>query len=190
MIRINLLLPEDLPKGPTIKMPRMSGLVGLGLFLLVLLPIGTTAYQQGAKLKMLRGSISEVQAESVRLKPVVERIHRLNQESRDLTNRLQIVRRLDGRRTFHVSMMDVLSELLPRHLWLTDVQEHAGGLLTIHGGTFSNLVVAELMIRLEETDFFTDVRLVQAERRDTEGRSMIQFEIHARLVGPQGGNAQ
>jgi hypothetical protein len=36
---------------------------------------------------------------------VVERIHRLNKESRDLTQRLQVVRKLDGRRAFHVAMM-------------------------------------------------------------------------------------
>ncbi len=190
MIRINLLLPDEQKTSRRLKLPPVNGLVAIGLFLLALLPIGTTVYRQESKLSMLRSAVAEAQEETAKLRPVVDRVHKLNSQSQDLAVRLRAVRQLDGRRTFHIGMLDALSELLPKHMWLTDFEEKPDGRATIEGGTFSNLVVAELMVRLDDSDYFDNVRLVQAERREVGDRPVVHFEIDARLAYPQKGTVQ
>jgi Tfp pilus assembly protein PilN len=166
-------------------------MLAVGLFLLVASPIAVTALRQQAAVSGLRGAVAEAKEESERLKPEIEKINRLNQQTRELNHRIQVVSDLDKGSTYYVEMLDQLSQMLPKHMWLTKVEEDENrpGVATIEGYTFTNLLVADLMVRLEKAGYFDDVVLVLIERKLIEGREALQFQIEARLTFSTGKEA-
>jgi Tfp pilus assembly protein PilN len=187
MIRINLLPPEERPVQRSYSLPRAPVFIAVGLFLLVAAPIGTTAYRQDSSLQALTESIGEARAESARLKPQIDRVHRLNRESQELSHRIRVVKDLDKASTFYVEMLDELSKLLPKHMWLVRFDEQPGNRASVIGVTFSNLIVADMMVRLDRSDHFQSVELVKIERDSLLGRSVLVFQLTVRLVRPTEG---
>jgi Tfp pilus assembly protein PilN len=182
MIRINLLPQEERPVRRTYNLQIAPVFLSIGLFLLVAAPIGTTMYRQAATNRMLTESIAEAKAEGARLRPQIERVQRLNRESQELSHRIRVVEDLDKANTFYVEMLDELSRELPRHMWLVRFEERGTDGARMVGLTFSNLIVADLMVRLEKSGHFTNVELVRIERDSLFGRSVLVFELNARLV--------
>jgi Tfp pilus assembly protein PilN len=184
MIRINLLPAEERPTTRSFSLPKSPVMLAVGLFLLVASPIAVTAIKQQSTVSGLREAVTEAKEESERLKPEIEKINRLNQQTRELNHRIRVVSDLDKGSTYYVEMLDQLSQMLPKHMWLTKVEEDESrpGVATIEGYTFTNLLVADLMVRLEKAGYFDDVVLVVIERKLIEGREALQFEIEARLT--------
>jgi Tfp pilus assembly protein PilN len=182
MIRINLLPQEERPVRRTYNLQIAPVFLSIGLFLLVAAPIGTTMYRQAATNRMLTESIAEAKSEGARLRPQIERVQRLNRESQELSHRILVVEDLDKANTFYVEMLDDLSRELPRHMWLVRFEEQGTDGARMVGLTFSNLIVADLMVRLEKSGHFTNVELVKIERDSLFGRSVLVFELNVRLV--------
>ena len=184
MIRINLLPAEERTTTRSFQLPKSPALVAVGLFLLIASPIAVTAIKQGTTLTGLQEAVAEAKAESIRLQPEIDKINRLNQQTRELNHRIEVVQDLDKASTYYVEMLDKLSQILPKHMWLTKVEEDEGrpGVATVQGYTFTNLLVADLMVRLEKAQHFDDVVLVVIERKLIEGREALEFEIEARLT--------
>lgn len=184
MIRINLLPAEERPTTRSFSLPKSPAMLAVGLFLLVASPIAVTALKQQATVTGLRGAVAEAQEESERLKPEIDKINRLNQQTRELNHRIQVVSDLDKGSTYYVEMLDKMSQMLPKHMWLTKLEEDESrpGVAKIEGFTFTNLLVADLMVRLEKAGYFDDVVLVLIERKMIEGREALQFQIEARLT--------
>lgn len=184
MIRINLLPAEERPTTRSFQLPKSPALMAVGLFLLVASPIAVTAIKQSSTVSGLREAVAEAKEESERLKPEIDKINRLNQQTRELNHRIGVVKDLDKASTYYVEMLDRLSQMLPKHMWLTKVEEDEArpGVATIQGYTFTNLLVADLMVRLEKAEYFDDVVLVLIERKLIDGREALQFEVETRLT--------
>lgn len=184
MIRINLLPAEERPKARSFELPKSPALVAVGLFLLVASPIAVTAIKQDSTVSGLREAVAEAKEESARLKPEIDKINRLNQQTRELNHRIEVVKDLDKASTYYVEMLDKLSQMLPKHMWLTKVEEDENrpGVATVQGYTFTNLLVADLMVRLDKAEYFDDIVLVLIERKLVDGREALQFEVETRLT--------
>ena len=184
MIRINLLPAEERTKTRSFQLPKSPALVAVALFLLLASPIAVTAIKQGTTVSGLRDAVAEAKAESERLKPEIDKINRLNQQTRELNHRIGVIQELDQASTYYVEMLDKLSQIIPKHMWLTKVAEDSGrpGVATVQGFTFTNLLVADLMVRLEKAGYFDDVVLVLIEQKLIDGREALQFEVEARLT--------
>jgi len=185
MIRINLLPPEERPASRSFRIPTKSpALLAIGLFLLVAAPIAVTSVHQSRTTTTLRDAVQEATAEQARLKPQIDQIHRLNQQTRELNHRIGVVAKLDEASTYYVQVLDEMSQILPRHIWLSRFEEddRRPGVAVIEGFTFTNLYVADLMVRLSKLDYFTDVVLVDIEQEAVEGRDVLNFEIEVNLT--------
>jgi Tfp pilus assembly protein PilN len=156
----------------------------VGLFALVAAPIAVTSVHQTRTVTALSEAVTDAKSESTRLKPEIERIHRLNQQTQELNHRIGVVEKLGEAGTYYVQVLDDISQILPRHMWLVRLEEDGSrpGIATIEGYTFTNLYVADLMVRLEKLGHFEDVVLVKIERESVEGRDVLQFELEVRLT--------
>lgn len=184
MIRINLLPPEERPVTRSIKLPKSPAMLAVGFFLLLALPIAVTSINQATTRSGLQGAIVEAEAERTRLKPEIDRLHRLNKQTTELNHRIRVVTDLDKRSTYYVQVLDDLSQILPRHTWLTRIEEDQTRtqVATIEGYSFTNLQVADLMVRLEKLPHFENIVLVSIERKGIEGRDVLNFKVEVGLT--------
>lgn len=183
MIRINLLPPEERPTQRNVKLPASKALIPIALFVLVAAPIGVTMLHQGTTQAKLTSAVEEAREESIRLKPQIDRIHQLNRQTQELNHRIEVVAELDKASTYIVEVLDDVSQVLPKHMWLSRIEEdeRRPRTMILEGYTFTNLAVADFMVRLDKLGLFDDVVLVIIEEEVVEGRGALNFEIEVRL---------
>ena len=183
MISVNLLPKEE--RTPVTGLgvpPRREFLLPLGIILAVIVPLGAMFLLQTTKLNTLKSDIAVAEQESRRLKPQIQKINQLMRKREELNLKLNLVRNLNRERTVLVQLLDELALQLPAHLWMTKFIQNGPQSLTLEGRTFSNLVVADLMSRLERTDLYTNVDLTVAERELIEEEPVIKFALTTRLT--------
>ncbi len=183
MIRINLLPQEErAQRKKALALPAMGmvvPVVAVGLFVALL--AGVTMMQQ-KKISGLKGDIARAEDEARRLKPQIDRVNELTKRREELNTRLQIISDLDKGRFHSVRLMDDIAQELPQYIWMTGIKDQGGSRVQIEGVTFSNLVVADLMSRLESSDLFEKVDLVVTEKGAIEGRDVTKFSVTADIT--------
>jgi type IV pilus assembly protein PilN len=190
MIRINLLPPEERiarsRKGPAV--PWFAWPVGAAV-VLVALAFASVAVQ-GSRIRTLQRDIGTAQAQTAALAPQIERIGQLAKERADMDLRISLLKRLESSRYVRVQMLDELSRELPDHVWVTAVRETAPGKVQIEGVTFSNLMVADFMQRLETSPLYEAVDLTVSERGTMEDREVLKFTLTAHVSADLGVTAE
>ena len=186
MIRVNLLPADERVPDPTItvQVPRAKIWVTVIAALAILAPMAGVHLMQRVKIAAIRADIQAAEVEHRRLKPQIDRIEQLMSQREQLNQRLAVIQSLTRERFFSVSLMDELAALVPNYLWFMKVDEVHRGKVEIVGRTFSNLMVAELMRRMEESEMFDDVGIVLSERvtdrkAGPDGPPVLEFTISA-----------
>jgi Tfp pilus assembly protein PilN len=177
VIRINLL-PQDARK-------RARGTGGLDktkvipftVFGLVVAGCIATITLQNAKLSAVEQEVASARAEAEQYKKTIALINDMVQREAELNRRLGLVRTLDENRFRTVKILDQVSNTVPHYLWLTSLKNLSPDRVAIEGYAFSNLVVSDLMTRLEESDMFDDVELTVARRRLVDGQNAVNFTV-------------
>lgn len=186
MIQVNLLPEEERVAEPrfSFQMPRTRIWLPAVVLLAVLLPLGGMYAMQRARITSLREDIHQAEFELRGLKPTLDRIDRLMAEREQLNLRLSIIQGLCHERYTAVETVDHLSDDIPDYLWLSRVAQTGPGMLTVEGLAFSNLMVAELMSRMEQSELFDGVALTVAEKADVgspSGEPLLSFTLTARV---------
>ena len=182
MIRINLLPQDERTTTRSVKLPNLAGMAPLAILPAVLAVVCVHAFLTQSKLAMLRNDVTEVQEEVRAIQPQVDRVKKLTAKREELERRLEVIRQLDQDRFLSVRWMDELSRHVPSYLWLTEASQVGPNQVRISGVTFSNLIVADMMMRLERSSMFANVDLNQTERGTIEDREVIQFSVRGNLT--------
>jgi Tfp pilus assembly protein PilN len=183
MIRINLLPGEERrQRKAAVALKAGDLVVPLALLVATALVVTGTALSQRTRADGLERSIVDVDAQSRVLAPQIERVNRLAQERAELDLRLGIIGRLQKGRTQSVRLMDELARCIPEHLWVGTVNQEGPSTLTVEGTTLSNLVVSDLMSRLERSPLFANVELDVAERMAIGDRDLVRFRVTCQVT--------
>jgi Tfp pilus assembly protein PilN len=182
VINVNLLPQEErVIERDLAAPPRAKVLLPILLGVVLLIPPAVLYWQQEARIQTLTREIEIAQQEQLGLQSRVALVEDLKAKTADLEQRLDLVRGLNRERAFPVQLMDELCAQIPPYLWLTQMKQ-SGGALYLEGMTFSNLVIADLMSRLEETAVYEDINLAIAQRRNVGEDRVVHFTISARIV--------
>jgi Tfp pilus assembly protein PilN len=183
MIRINLLPGEEKRQRKSAVVLKAGDLVvPLALVVATALIVAGTALSQHTRAEGLVRSIADVDAQSRVLAPQIARVNRLAQERAELDLRLGIITRLQKGRTQSVRLMDELARCIPEHLWVGTVKQEGGTTLSVEGTTLSNLVVSDLMSRLERSPLFANVELDVAEHAAVDSRDVVRFRVTCKVT--------
>jgi type IV pilus assembly protein PilN len=182
VISVNLLPKEErTEERQLVAAPRKTFLLPLGVIVATTVPILLLYFLQTTKIQGLRSDILVAEQESQRLKPQIEKINQLMQAREDLNLRLNLVGELNRARTLPVQVLDELALQMPDHLWLTKLTQSGPTGVALEGMTFSNLVIADLMARLEATDLYADIGLTKAERKTIGADKVLAFTLTGRI---------
>ncbi len=191
MIRINLMpLEERGQKARKVKKhvpggAKSAGPAGL-LFPLAIVAgvlvaiVGTVVHQQ-AEIHMLAGEVARVEEESRVLAPQIAMVERLSRERADLDMRLSLIDQLSRGRFDSVRLVDELDRAIPDHMWMSSMIGD-GSSITLEGVTFSNLIIADLMIRLDRSPLFSNIALGSSSRGEIEEVDVVQFKLTMNLT--------
>lgn len=178
MISVNLLPVEERVKESQLSLtPRFKILLPVVLGAAILLPLAGISVMQRAKIQGLKEDIARAQVEKTRLSREIQAVEGLVQRQAELRQRLRTLRDLVRQRATMVQVVDELARQIPPNLWLTKFSTQSPGSYRLEGSTFSNLVVADLMGRLERSDLFYDVDLSETKRNLIGSEPVIEFAI-------------
>ncbi|MBN1503796.1 MAG: PilN domain-containing protein [Candidatus Eisenbacteria bacterium] len=181
MIRINLLPTEQRTKTRQVKLPRVGNVALLGAVGGVIAVLLVTFLVQQVRARGLKSKIAEAKTQAAQLGPQIEQIEKLTAERRELDTHLKVIRELEKGRTFEVMLLDELNKRVPDHLWLTSYSRTDSASVALDGVTFSNLIVADLMTRLERSVLYENVDLTIAERGVIEERDVVRFSLTSKV---------
>lgn len=182
MIRINLLPQEERAQKRKLALPGMMTIAPIAAGVLFVGAIVAVTAMERAKISGLKKDIARAEEEARRLKPQIEKVNELTRRREELNTRLQLIQDLDKGRFESVRLMDEIARDLPGYLWLTAIKDQAGQKVTLEGVTFSNLVVADLMSRLDQSALFQNIDLVVTQKGSIESRPVTKFTVTAEIT--------
>lgn len=182
MIRINLLPRDEMPAPSRMALPNVTAFAPLVLILVAAVGIFGAHFHQSQQIAALETTIAEEEAETRRLAPEIAKIKRLNQQRKDLNDRLDVITRLDSDRYFRVHLLDELNRSMPNHLWLTRFEDVGADKYSVEGVTFSNFLVSDFLQNITDSPYFSAVDLLVAEKGAIEDVKVIKFKAQAKAV--------
>jgi len=182
MIRINLLPRDEMPARSKLKLPNLGAFAPMALILVAAVGIGASHFYQSQQISALEDIIAEEEAETRRLAPEIAKIKRLNQQRKDLNDRLDVITRLDSDRYFRVHLLDELNRSMPSHMWLTRFEDVGADQYAVEGVTFSNFLVSDFLQNVVNSPYFAAMDLLVAEKGEIEDVKVIKFKAQAKAV--------
>jgi type IV pilus assembly protein PilN len=182
MIRINLLPREERQVRRSFTLPKVGTLMPVLVLLLVVALFAAISVVQTLQVGRLKADIARAEQESEKLRPQIQTIQELTRKRGELERRLNVITELDKGRLVRVRLVDELARCVPQHLWLAGYEESAQNQITIEGVTFSNLIVADFMTRLEASPLFGSVDLLVAEKGTIDQRNVVKFKLTATIT--------
>lgn len=182
MIRINLLPREERQTKRSFQLPKMAAIVPVLALVGVAALFGSFSVIQTLQVGRLKADIARARADAEKLRPQIQTIQELTQKREELQRRLGVISTLDKNRLWRVKLVDELSRCVPEHLWLASYEEVGTDQVKIDGVTFSNLLVADFMSRLEASPLYGEVDLVVAEKGTIDQRNVVKFTVTAKMT--------
>ncbi len=186
MIRINLLGAREPSAGGLDLAPSVpsekKGLVFAVLILGAALSVcGYFYLSANNAIGALAEEIIQLQQEKARLQAIIARVNEFEKKLQELEKREQLIETLKREREGPVRMLDDLSADLPDFVWLTSLSQGANS-VTVNGMASSYVSIADYIQRLEASDIFKNVELIDARQGRDEFTS---FQIRTQMVTPQ-----
>lgn len=174
---------------PGIKLPSVQSTVLyiIGVVIVVVV-IGVTLLIQLNQKGGLNKDISRLNSRLEELKVYKATVDSLEKRERELAALINPIKQLNQNRFFIAHILDEVSSRIPEFTWLKSLDITSTD-LRMQGVTASNLLVADFMNRLEESDYIHNVDLTVLEKKAVEKQEMMEFTLTA-SVGYQGSAAR
>ena len=198
MIRINLLGTQEAGGGGGALAESFGGVessekkgivVGIAILGIV---IGAIAFQwlgSTREINQLDEEINEMTQEQLRLAPIIAQVEEFQAKLAELEEKERLIERLKNERQGPVRMLDALSTELPDFVWLTDLTQR-GPQVTIDGMAASLVSVADYIRKLEDSEWFENVELVDASVSTQQEQEFTEFQLRTQLVTSSGTDPQ
>jgi type IV pilus assembly protein PilN len=188
MIRINLLgvreaVPGDVfeAETPAGGSSEKKGLLFAVLFLGAAIAVIAVQWLSARNtINSLDEEIRQLTQEKQRLQAIIQRVNEYQAKLQELEKREALIEKLKREREGPVRMLDDLSAKLPDFVWLEQLQQGPNN-VTIRGMAASYVSIADYIQKLEESDFFQNVELIDARQGKDEFTS---FQLRAQLMSP------
>ncbi len=193
MIRVNLLSDTKEPgPGPFTPDPgseKKGVVVGIAILGIA---VGAIAFQwlgSTREINQLDEEINELTQEKTRLAPIIVQVEEYQAKLAELEEKERLIERLKTERQGPVRMLDALSAELPDFVWLTDLTQR-GPQVTIDGMAASLVSVADYIRKLEDSEWFENVELVDASVSTRQEQEFTEFQLRTQLVTSSGTDPQ
>lgn len=177
MIKINLL-----GEAPQVDSSAVVQVVAyFGSIVLSLVVFGFLYTTSLSKLSEMTERKAALALEVERLKTVTKEVKDLEVKRNDLRQKLVIIAKLRKSKLGPVRALDDINSALPEKSWLVSMKEGAGQ-FDLLGMALDNQTIADFMKKLESSDYFKNIDLVETRQADKQGVRIKSFAIKAQVV--------
>jgi Tfp pilus assembly protein PilN len=179
LIRINLL-----PRAPKRRLPGGQFLI-LGLPLVALVAailLSALILSQNAGLER---DIATVRTEIADLQPTVARVLELDRQITVLREKEQVIVDLIKQQMPVSTIMAEIRQLIPKDVWVTNVNVPEPSAITIEGNAQSYYAVAQFMDNLAAGRMFRNIDLSVSQLERAGSREVVKYTITGRVQRPQ-----
>jgi type IV pilus assembly protein PilN len=175
MVRINLL-PVRVSK------KKEAGKQQLILFVVVLL-LGVVLnwifhQNRAGALAEVEKTVAKKKDDIKTLDKIIGQVKEITTQQEQLKKKLETLDKLKAGRSGPVRMMDELSTITPRRLWLRKMEEK-GGQMSIQGSAINIDDVSQFLGSLKASKYFANVELKKTEAKAQERLKYVDFIISA-----------
>ena len=164
---------------PGIKLPSIQSTVLyiIGVVIVVII-IGVTLLIQLNQRSGLNKDITHLNGRLEELKVYKATVDSLEKRERELAALINPIKELNRNRFFIAHVLDEVAARIPEFTWLKSLNINSDN-MQVKGVTASNLLVADFMNRLEESDYIHNVDLTVLEKKAVKKQEMMEFTLTA-----------
>lgn len=173
MIRINLLSVKRKKKILPIPSILIPGIVITAITLIVL----------GAFTVYLNGRVSDLKADKAvkeealrQLQAKLKEVANYERDNELFREKNRIIEQLRKNQSVPLRLLDEVSELLPRGVWLTSLTDK-GGTINIQGFAFTNPDIVRYVQNLKGSKYIREVSLLESRQTKVEDISVYRFQM-------------
>jgi type IV pilus assembly protein PilN len=172
MIRVNLL-PSKRKKALILPPALIYGIVAVVLVIISI--IGFTVYLN----KQIAAKQTEIQGKEQTLKKLQSALREVKNYERDnaeFREKTKIIEQLKKNQIVPLRLLDEVSEMLPKGVWLTGLTDKSG-IVSIEGYAFSNTDLVSYVQNLKSSNYLTDIMLVESRQTSLGDYSVYKFKL-------------
>ncbi|MGE4545118.1 MAG: PilN domain-containing protein [Pedobacter sp.] len=186
MIRINLLPVREAQKRAKFFTQMAVALVVLGVVVVGCFGLYFFKATQIAKKK---AEIQAAQTEINQLKKAIGDVANFKNKQKELQGKLDVLSELKNKKNGPVHLLDELSSVLPKKLWIESFKE-SGGNISIEGVGLNEETVAVFMKDLESSPYYKDVELKVTQQIKKKELKLQKFSVACKSETPSKQNAK
>ena len=176
MIRINLL-PTHRKKAIILPPSLIYGAIGSVVVLILL--VGYTIHMN-SKISSINQQVIAKQQRLNQMKARLKEVENYERDNAEFRKKTQIIEKLKSNQAVPLRLLDEVSEMLPKGVWLT-LLEDKGGAVSIEGYAFSNSDLVTYIQNLKGSRYFENVELIESRQTDIEKFSVYKFKLTFRI---------
>lgn len=177
MIRINLLQERKIKKA----MPLQSLIIPAIVFTAItIIVVGAYAFYLNSNVSTLKADKAQKEKRLAEIKDAIKQVEDFEKDNEIFRQKNAAIERLKGRQVLPLRLLDEVSTRLSKGVWLESMQDK-GGTINITGLAFTNPDIVDFVQNLKQSEYLTDVALLESQMKETEGYTLYQFKLSFRM---------
>jgi len=177
MIRINLL-PSKRKKAFALPPVFIYGIAAMA-FVIVAIIAGT--FFLNKQISSKEAEISAKEQKLKKLQAALEEVKNYERDNKDYRDKNSIIEQLKKNQIVPLRLLDEVSEMLPKGVWLTSLTDK-GGVVSIEGFAFTNSDLVAYVQNLKGSKYFIEVMLVESRQTEMEDFSIYKFNLTLKIT--------
>lgn len=153
---------------------------GIASLLLLIIAAVSVTFFMNRHISDLTANVFAREQKLEQLKVVLKKIENYEKDNEEFKRKAGIIEQLKRNQIVPLVLLDEVSEVLPRGVWLTKLTDKAR-FISIEGYAHSNHDLVGYVQNLKGLKFFQDVMLVESRQADIEGISLYKFKLTFRI---------
>ena len=174
MIRINLLPFRAARKKENIRRQVSIFMLSLAFLLIVLFYYN---WHLGNQVEQLNTKVKQTKAELVKYDKINREIAEIKRKLSNLKKKMAVMETLETNRFEPTRLLEMMTQVVvPKRMWFTHLESKGTG-VKISGIALDNKTVADFMVRLENSELFSEVDLHTLKRQQVNKANLKSFQI-------------
>ncbi|MBI5055509.1 MAG: PilN domain-containing protein [Nitrospirae bacterium] len=170
MIRINLL-----PTKKALKIPPVFIYGTMATAALIVVLIMFTFYLFG-KVSAMQTEISKKEKRLEELKIMIKEVQNYEKDNEEFRKKTEIIEQLKKNQIVPLRLLDEVSGMLPKGVWLTILNEKSG-VTNIEGYAHTNNDLVTYVQNLKGSKYLTDVMLIESRQTTIDEFEVYKFKL-------------